>query len=276
MGLVRGTDAEGDARDVHSALGAEAAPGQPAGVHQGPGLQTPGVRVTSAAGPTHAGVGAHLVLAHGIGAARVGQTLVLVRKTLGVGVSDKVDRAGTLLDVVDHLALGVDSTGILLLTQVDTGSSDTALVRLTVPVDGALDLLALDLGVTLEPPGAEAHWPVVGHPTLGSGGTPGGGQAAGVPALTTRAHLLVTAVSVQQTPGLTHPALAQVTLGAGDVATALLATGAAHTGLATGAVLATGTLLSADSVLASVASITVGALAAGVGQWEAASQRVTS
>ena len=120
MGLVRGTDAEGDARDVHSALGAEAAPGQPAGVHQGPGLQTPRVRVTSAAGPTHAGVGAHLVLAHGVGATRVGQTLILVRKTLGVGVSDKVDRAGTLLEVVDHLALGVDSTGILFLTQVDT------------------------------------------------------------------------------------------------------------------------------------------------------------
>ncbi len=120
MGLVRGTDAQGDAGDVHCALGAEAAPGQPAGVHQRPGLQATGVRVTSAAGPTHAGVGANLVLAHGIGAARVGQTLVLVRKTLSVGVSDKVDRAGTLLEVVFNFALGVDSTGILLLTQVDT------------------------------------------------------------------------------------------------------------------------------------------------------------
>ena len=128
MGLVRGADTEGDAGDVHSALGAEATPGQPAGVHQGAGWYTPRVWVTSAAWPADTGVGAHLVLTHGIGAAGVGQTLVLVRITLNVGVSDEVDRAGTLLDVVDHLALGVDSTGILFLTQVDTGSSDTALV----------------------------------------------------------------------------------------------------------------------------------------------------
>ena len=117
---------------------------------------------------------------------------------------------------------------------------------------------------------------MIGHPTLSSGGTPGGGQAAGVPALAPSAHLLVTAVSVQQTPGLTHAALAQVTLGTRDVAAALLPAGAAHTGLAAGAVLKTGTLLGADSVLASVASVAVGALAAGVGQWEAAGDGVTS
>ncbi len=117
---------------------------------------------------------------------------------------------------------------------------------------------------------------MVGHPTLGSGGTPGGGQAAGVPALTTGADLLVTAVSVQQTSGLAHPALAQVTLGTRDVTAALLATGAAHTCLAAGAVLGSGALLGADSVLASVASVTVGALTAGVGEREAASQGVTS
>ena len=128
MGLVRGADAEGDAGDVHGALGAEAAPGEPAGVHQGPGWYTPGVGVTGAAWPADTRVGAHLVLTNGIGAAGVGQTLVLVGITLNVGVSDKVDRAGTLLEVVDHLTLGVDSTGILFLTQVDTGSSDTALV----------------------------------------------------------------------------------------------------------------------------------------------------
>ena len=128
MGLVRGADTEGDAGDVHSALGAEAAPGQPAGVHQGPGWYTSGVWVTSATWSADTGVGAHLVLTHGIGTAGVGQTLVLVGITLNVGVSDEVDRAGTLLDVVDHLTLGVDSTGILFLTQVDTGSSDTALV----------------------------------------------------------------------------------------------------------------------------------------------------
>ena len=178
--------------------------------------------------------------------------------------------------MVDHLALGVDSTGILFLTQVDTGSSDTALVRLTVPVDGALDLLTLHLGVTLEPLGAEAHWPVIGHPTLGSGGASSGGEAAGVPALALGANLLVTAVSVQQTAGLTHPASAQVTLGTRDVAAALLATRAAHTRLAAGAVLAGGALLDADSVLASVASVTVRALAAGVCQGQAASQGVTS
>ena len=117
---------------------------------------------------------------------------------------------------------------------------------------------------------------MIGHPTLGSGGTPGGGQAAGVPALTTGAHLLVTTVSVQQTPGLTHAALAQVTLGTRDVAATLLATGAANTGLAAGAVLGGGALLDADPVLASVASVTVRALAAGVGQGKAASEGVTS
>ena len=117
---------------------------------------------------------------------------------------------------------------------------------------------------------------MVGHPTLGSGGTPGGGQAAGVPALTTGTHLLVTTVSVKQTSGLTHPTLAQVTLGTRDVATTLLTTGAANTGLAAGAVLGGGALLDADPVLASVASVTVGGLAAGVGQGEAASEGVTS
>ena len=128
MGLFRGADTQSDAGDVDSALGAQATPGQSAGVHQGPGLQTPGVGVTSGAGSADTRVGAHLVLAHGIGATRVAQTLILVRNTLGVGVSDEVDWTRTLLDVVDHLALGIDSTGVLFLTQVDTGATHTALV----------------------------------------------------------------------------------------------------------------------------------------------------
>ena len=276
MGLVRGTDAQGDAGDVHCALGAEAAPGQPAGVHQGPGLQAPGVWVTSGASPTHAGVGANLVLAHSIGATRVTETLILVRDTLGVGVSDEVDWTRALLDVVDHLALGIDSTSILFLTQVDTGSSDTALVRLTVPVDSALDLLTLHLGVTLESLGTEAHCSVIGHPTLGTWSTATIGQTAGVPTLTLGTHLLVTTVSVQQTSWLTHSSLTQMTLGTRDVATALLSTCATNTGLATGAVLGHGALLDADSVLARVASVAVSCLAAGIGQWEAASEGVTS
>ena len=117
---------------------------------------------------------------------------------------------------------------------------------------------------------------MVGYPTLGSGGTPSASQAAGIPALTTGTHLLVTTISVQQTSGLTHSALTQVTLGTRDVATTLLTTGAANTGLAAGAVLGGGALLDADPVLASVASVTVRGLAAGVGQREAASEGVTS
>ena len=276
MSLLRRTDTERYAGYVQGAEGVEAASGESAGVHLGPGLQTPGVWVTSAAGPADTRVGAHLVLAHGVDTAWIGQALILVRNTLGIGVSDEVDRAGTLLDVVDHLALSIDSTSILLLTQVDTGSSDTALGRLTVLVDGALHLLALDLGVPLEALGADTDGPVVCDPALRGAGTPGGGQAAGVPALAARTHLLVAAVRVQHTPGLTHAAPAEVTLGTRDVAAALLSARAAHTLLTTGAVLAGGALLGAHSVLASIASVTVGALAAGVGQRKTTGEGVAS
>ena len=117
---------------------------------------------------------------------------------------------------------------------------------------------------------------MIGHTTLGTWGTATIGQSAGVPALALGTHLLVTTVSVQQTSWLTHSAPTQVTLGTGDIAAALLPTGAGHTSLAAGAVLGSGALLGADPGLASVASVAVRGLATGIGQGEAASEWVTS
>ena len=122
--------------------------------------------------------------------------------------------------MTDTLALGVDSTGIRLEAEVDTGTLNTALGCLTVPVPDTLHLAALLLGVPLESLRTEAHGSVSRHSALGCGGATRAGT--GVLALASPALFLVAAVVILGTARQAGASLAEVSLGAGQVAGALL------------------------------------------------------
>ena len=192
--------------------------------------------------------------------------MVLVLFTLHVGVPDEVERTGAPLDVVHHAALSVDPAGSRELAEVDTVSVLTGLGGLAVPVGETLHPPALLLGVALQSLGTGTDRSVVGDDTLGGGGTVGG--EAGVLAGAVTADLLVTTVSVQETAGETGAALAEVALGTGDRPTALLATLALHTALATLTVRPRPAGLDTDPVLAPVAPPAVRGAGAGEGEGE--------
>lgn len=128
--------------------------------------------------------------------------------------------AGALFLVSDTLALCVDSAGIRQEAEVDTGTLNTALGCLTVPVPDTLHLAALLLGVPLETLRTEAHRTVPRHPALGSGGAARAGT--GVLALASPALFLVAAVVILGTAWQAGASLAEVALGAGQVARAFL------------------------------------------------------
>ena len=120
----------------------------------------------------------------------------------------------------DTLALCVDSTGIRLEAEVNTGTLNTALGCLTVSVSDTLHLAALLLGIPLETLRTEAHGSVSRHPAFSSGGAARAG--AGVLALASPALLLVAAVVILGTARQAGASLAEVALGAGQVACAFL------------------------------------------------------
>ena len=166
MRLVTGTDTEGNIVDVHSTQSSSSTQSHRAGVNQRSTAETTREWVSSTSWSTLAVIASNQVLTQSVGATWVGQTLILVRNTLVIGVADEVDRAGALLPVTNDFTLGIDTAGIGFLTQVDTRSLDTALDRLTVSVSGALNLPTLLLGVSLQSLRTETHWSVVADPAL--------------------------------------------------------------------------------------------------------------
>ena len=134
MRFVSRTHTESHAQRVDSAESSEATDSNGAGVNERTGADAASKWVTSAAGSALTLVAAHQVLAHSIGSTWTGETLILVRDTLGVGVTNVVDGTAALLAMVDHLALSVDTTGVGELTQVDTATILATLDWLTISV----------------------------------------------------------------------------------------------------------------------------------------------
>ena len=257
MRLVSWTHTESHSQRVDSAESSQTTDSNGAGVNEGTGADTASKWVTSAPRSALALEAAHQVLAHSVGSTGTGETLILVWDALSVGVSNVVDRAAALLLMVDHLALGIDTAGVGKLTQVDTATILTTLDWFTVSVSSALGFPALHLGVALQSLGTQTHGSVVGHSTVSRGSTARGGEGAWVGALALVTHLLVTTVSIQQTAGQTHSSLAEVTLGTGNIATALLSAGSGHTGLAALAVRARPAFLDTDAILTVVPAAAV-------------------
>ena len=163
---VTGANTEGHIVDVHSTQSSSSTQSHRAGVNQRSTAETTREWVPGTSWSALTVVASNQVLAQSVGTTGVGQTLVLVRNTLVIGIANEVDRAGTLLPVEVDLTLGIDTTGIGFLTQVNTRSLDTALDRLTVPVSGALHLPTFLLGVSLQSLRTETHWSVVADPAL--------------------------------------------------------------------------------------------------------------
>ena len=167
MRLVAGTDTESHIVDVHRAQSSSSTQSHRAGVNERSTAEAAREWVPSTAWPTLTVVTSNKVLAQSVGAAGVGQTLILVWDTFIIGITNEVDRTGALLPVSNDFTLGIDSTGIWFLTQVDTRSLNTTLARLTVLVSRALHLPALHLGVSLQSLRTQTDWPVVADTTLG-------------------------------------------------------------------------------------------------------------
>jgi hypothetical protein len=127
MRFVSWTDAQSHVERVDSAESSQTTDSNGAGVNERTGADAAGEWVPGASWSALALVAAHQVLAHGIGTTGTGQTLVLVGETLGVGVSNVVDRAAALLLMADNLALSIDTAGIGQLAQVDTATIATTL-----------------------------------------------------------------------------------------------------------------------------------------------------
>ena len=98
-----------------------------AGVNEGSSAHTAGVAVSGTAGSALTTVASNQVLTDGVGSTGTASTVVLVFLALNIGVPDVVERTGAFLDMVGHSTLGVGSTGVRKLAEVDTASLHTGL-----------------------------------------------------------------------------------------------------------------------------------------------------